>query len=131
MNRKCEYWWRSLLDDEANYLMLSPENNHEYRHMMKHLEKIEDYPHARKMYMVNAVDKINGGRKHKLKTINQTAFFTWGGSVGVSNNDLYVLFQEENAPWQAYWATVTKGWTGEQWEQLNEFDLMWGGNQNA
>ena len=131
MNRKCEYWWRSLLDDKANYLMLTPEDNHEYRHMMKHLGKIEGYSESRTMYLVNATDKINGGRKHRLKTINQSTLFTWGGYVEVSNRELYDLFQQENAHWGAYWATVTEGWTGTEWEQFDEFDSTWGVNQNV
>ena len=120
MNKKCEYWWRSLLDDKANYLMLTPEDNHEYRHMMTHLNQIANYPEPRMMYMVNAADKINGGRKHKLKTVNQSTLLNWSGYVEVNSRDLYDLFQKENAHWSAFWVTVTEGWTGNEWEQFDE-----------
>jgi len=124
MNKKCEYWWKSLLND-AECLTLNPQDTLECRHMMKHVEKIAGYPEPRMMYMVNAADKINGGCKYKLKTVNQITLFTWAGYVEVSNRELYDLFQQENAPLEAYWATVTEGWTGNEWEQFDKADSEW------
>jgi len=103
---------------------MSKNSNHQQR-MMKKLKKAFDYT----QYMVEAVDKINGYRRHNLKTFNP--LFSGFGTVGVSNKELYDLHQQENAPFEDYWEMVTEHWTNKEWAEFAKFHSSWKGGQNV
>jgi len=114
MDKKCENWWDSVLHDGTTG---------QRQRMMKSLEQAFRYT----QYMVNAADQINRHRRYKVQTISSFLCFSWMGYAELSNRDLYLLFQEQNAPFDDYWMMVTTDWTSTEWAEFVKLNSAWEG----
>ena len=97
---------------------MSKNSNHQQR-MMKKLKKAFSYTE----YMVNAADKINGGRKHRVTIFNP--LFSSFGEQMVSNEELYESLRKGDDFPDNYWEIVTEDWTSKEWTELAKQRFLW------